>query len=67
MVPGNERSAAVPRKLGYVHEATLRRPHPTGGPLFDTMIWTMFADKYPGSPAASKPVEAYSFGGERLL
>ena len=67
VVVGNEASAAVPRKLGYVHEATVRRPHPGGGPLYDTMIWTMFAEKYPGSPASSQRVEAYGFGGERLL
>ncbi|HLX75377.1 MAG TPA: GNAT family protein [Terriglobales bacterium] len=68
VVVGNQRSAAVPRKLGYLHEATLRRPHPGGGsPLYDTMIWTMFADRYPKSAAASQVVEAYGFGGERLL
>lgn len=68
MVVGNERSAMVPKKLGYIYEATVRRPHPGGGPqLYDTMIWSMFAEKYPGSPAASYPVEAYGFSGERLL
>lgn len=67
VVVGNGASAAVPRKLSYIHEATLRRPHPGGGALYDTMVWTMFAEKYPGSPAASQPVEAYGFGGERLL
>jgi RimJ/RimL family protein N-acetyltransferase len=67
VVVGNGASAAVPRKLGYVHEATVRRPHPGGGPLYDTMIWTMFAERYPGSPPASQRVEAYGFGGERLL
>src|SRR5512146_2563135 len=65
---GNQRSAAVPQKLGYLYEATVRRPHPGGDTqLHDTMIWTMFADKYPGSPASTRPVEAYGFSGERLL
>jgi RimJ/RimL family protein N-acetyltransferase len=67
MLVGNEASAAVPRKLGYVHEATVRRPHPDGGPAHDTMIWTMFAERYPASAAASYPIEAYGFAGERLL
>jgi RimJ/RimL family protein N-acetyltransferase len=67
VVVGNGASAAVPRKLAYLHEATLRRTRPSGGPLYDTMIWTMFAEKYTGSPAASQRVEAYGFGGERLL
>jgi hypothetical protein len=31
------------------------------------MIWTMFAERYPGSPPASQRVEAYGFAGERLL
>ena len=67
MVVGNQRSANVPQKLGFVHEATVRRPHPDGGALYETMIWTMFADRYAGSPAASYPFEAYDFGGQRLL
>ncbi len=67
VVVGNGASAAVPRKLGYVQEATVRRPHPGGGPLYDTMIWTMFAEKYLASPAVAQRVEAYGFGGERLL
>jgi RimJ/RimL family protein N-acetyltransferase len=68
VVVGNQPSAAVPQKLGYIYEATVRRPHPGGGtPLYDTMIWTMFADKYPASPAASQAVEAYGFGDEQLL
>ncbi|HLK34380.1 MAG TPA: GNAT family protein [Terriglobales bacterium] len=67
MVTGNDRSASVPRKLGYVHEATVRRPHPGGGPLCETMIWTMFADRYAGSFAANFPLQAYGFGGDRLL
>lgn len=68
VVVGNERSAAVPRKLGYVYEGTLRRPHPGGdGSLYDTMIWTLFVDKYAGSPASAQKLEAYGFSGERLL
>jgi RimJ/RimL family protein N-acetyltransferase len=67
MVVANVRSAAVSRKLGYVHEATVRRPLPDGGPLQETMIWTMFADRFAGSPAAQMSLEAYGFGGEKLL
>lgn len=63
----NVRSAAVPRKLGYTHEATLRQI------LFvededyrDGMLWTMLDDEYPGSPASQIPYRAYDVLGRRL-
>jgi RimJ/RimL family protein N-acetyltransferase len=63
--PPNERSRSVPRKLGYVEEATLkRRLEP--GPR-DVVIYSIFADGFPGSPAASAQVEAYDVVGERVL
>lgn len=66
--PNNVRSAAVPRKLGYTHDATLRRRMvtPQGEPR-DTMIWTLFADEYPRSPAASASLRAYDAMGRRVL
>ena len=66
--PANVRSAAVPRKLGYAHEATLRRRAQAGdGTHRDTMIWTLFADTYPGSAAATAEIEAYDARGRRIL
>jgi RimJ/RimL family protein N-acetyltransferase len=62
----NVRSAAVPRKLGYVHDGTLRRRSITVGPPAGSMIWTMFADEYPASPAARIGVEAFDVLGNRL-
>jgi len=37
----NERSAGVPRRLGFVHEATLRndRRHPRAGKVSDTLVF----------------------------
>jgi RimJ/RimL family protein N-acetyltransferase len=62
--PANVRSAAVPRKLGYTHEATLRRREPrSDGELRDLMVWTLFADAYPTSPAASLPITAFDAAG----
>jgi RimJ/RimL family protein N-acetyltransferase len=62
--PANVRSAAVPRKLGYTHEATLLRREPRAdGELRDLMVWTLFADAYPASPAASLPVTAFDAAG----
>lgn len=66
--PANVRSAAIPRKLGYLHECTRRRHLPLhDGTFRDTMIWTLLADEYAGSPAAEAPVAAYDLLGERLL
>jgi RimJ/RimL family protein N-acetyltransferase len=66
--PDNPRSAAVARKLGYVHEATLRQRQPVGdGRLRDTMIWTLFSTDYAQSPAAGARLRAYDAVGERML
>ena len=64
----NLRSAAVPRKLGFSHEATLRKraPHP-GENLRDVMIWTLFASDYPSSPSASAEIEAFDVIGRKIL
>jgi RimJ/RimL family protein N-acetyltransferase len=43
----NERSAAVPRRLGFVHEATLRNSdRTTGGELRDTCIFALIPADY---------------------
>ena len=66
--PNNVRSAAVPKKLGYQHEATLkRRMVDSDGELRDTMIWSLFAGDYPKSPSASSQIEAYDAAGRRIL
>jgi RimJ/RimL family protein N-acetyltransferase len=63
--PTNERSRAIPHKLGYVEEATLRR-RLEPGPR-DVVIYSIFADGYEGSPPAAAGVEAYDVLGERIL
>lgn len=66
--PANLASAAVPRKLGFSHEVTLRRRLQTArGTMRDTMIWTLFAADYPSSPAARADVEAFDVLGNRIL
>jgi RimJ/RimL family protein N-acetyltransferase len=62
----NVRSAAIPRKLGYVHDGTLRRRAITLGAPGDSMIWTLFADEYPGSPAAQIEIAAFDVLGNKL-
>jgi len=66
--PNNVRSAAVPRKLGFVHEATLRKRilTPEGKPR-DTMVWTMLAEEYPDSAAHKIDVEAFDVTGFKIL
>ena len=63
----NLASAAVPRKLGYVHEATRRRLGFAHGDKSDSMIWTLFADEYPNTPSASAEVKAFDIVGNNLL
>lgn len=63
--PANERSRAIPRKLGFVEEAILRRrlhyPEPR-----DTVVYSMFRDDFAGSPAAGAAFDAYDATGTRL-
>jgi len=64
--PENERSRAIPRKLGYREEATLRRrlrhPEPR-----DVVVYSLFRDDFGSSPAATAVVEAYDALGTRVL
>lgn len=68
ILPTNVRSAAVARKLGYVHEGTLRARAADGeGGYLDMMVWALLADEYPDSPAASTDVSAFDVTGRKLL
>lgn len=65
---GNTASAAIPAKLGFTHEATLRRRAPdTEGNIHDLMIWTLFAADYSKTWSASLEVKAFDCLGEQLL
>lgn len=66
--PHNLASASVPRKLGFKHEATLRRQGPVkDGEPVDSMIWTLHADEYPGSLPSHARIQAYDVLGRRIL
>lgn len=66
--PRNERSASVPRKLGYTLDATLRgRVRGVDGTMRDAMVWSLLRAEYAGSPSASTPLEAFDAAGRRLL
>ena len=66
--PANVRSAAIPKRLGYVHEATLRgRLRNEHDEPRDAMVFTMFAEDYPASPCAAAKLEAFDPAGAQLL
>lgn len=66
--PKNVRSAAVPRKLGFTHEATLyRRVADTAANLRGCMFWTLFQEDYPSSNAAKTSFQAFDAIGRRIL
>ena len=66
--PLNLASASVPRKLGYVHEATLRRRGPIkDGEPVDSMIWSMHAADYPCSMPAQMDLQAFDATGNVIL
>ncbi len=66
--PANTASAGVPRKLGFNLDATLRRraATPDGRPR-DTMIWSLFADEFPHSAAASESLRAFDAAGRPIV
>ena len=66
--PANERSAAVPRKLGYTLDATLRsNVRGVDGGMRDTQVWSLLRGEYPASPSASAEMQAFDAAGRRLL
>jgi RimJ/RimL family protein N-acetyltransferase len=56
---GNDASAAVPKRLGFTLDATLRRrAHDADDVVRDLAVWSLFAHEYPASPARRLPVSA---------
>lgn len=66
--PTNVRSAAIPRKLGFTHEGTLRQRvlFLEEEPL-DSMIWSLLRSEYANSPAAQYKLVAYDAIGRTIL
>lgn len=66
--PANARSWAVARRLGFTHDGTLRRRMltPQGDPR-DDMIWSLFPDEYPASPAVGIEVRAFDALDRQVL
>ncbi len=66
-VPENKASAAIPARLGFGHEATLKkRTVDTDGVSRDLMVWSLFVEDYPTSPAATLDYRAIDCMGETI-
>jgi RimJ/RimL family protein N-acetyltransferase len=66
--PLNTASTAVPRRLGFTLEATLRRrTRGSDGELHDSMVWSLLASEFPASPCADAQVTAFDAAGRRIL
>jgi RimJ/RimL family protein N-acetyltransferase len=64
----NVRSAAIPRKLGYTHDGTLRARLPrSDGGMGERMIWSMLPDEFAASACGRFPCEAFDAIGRRIL
>jgi RimJ/RimL family protein N-acetyltransferase len=68
--PANAPSLAIPAKLGYAREATLRRRLPAVPPSTeprDLVVFSLLADEYPDSPSARIALEAFDAAGARVI
>ncbi len=66
--PRNRPSARVAEKLGYIHRRTLyRNKIDAEGRPRDTMVWSLDAEEYRDSVAASASVAVYNRGKIRIL
>ena len=65
--PGNEASAAIPRKLGFTHEGTLRAKTRFLDSWSDSMVWGLLETEYPDSPASKADIKAFDANGQQVL
>jgi len=66
--PKNIKSVGIPKKLGYVYEATLRkRLEIIEGNPSDSMIWSMWKEEYLKSPCVKAKIVANDAFGNRIL
>ena len=68
--PENVASVRVPRKLGFVEEATLRRrlpPRRPGEQRRDRVTFTMLREELPRSPCAGARVRAFDAAGRDVF
>ena len=63
----NTASAAIPRKLGFTYEGTLRGKLRFLDTWRDTMIWGLLESEYPNSPSAKAEIKAFDADGQPVL
>jgi RimJ/RimL family protein N-acetyltransferase len=57
-------SAAIPRKLGFAHEGTLRSKYDFLGEWKDLMVWSLLEQEYAQTRATSIPLRVSDACGE---
>jgi len=65
--PVNRASAAIPRKLGFKHEGTLRANFFFLDHWRDTMIWGLLEDEFPATPAVKSKIKMFDAHNVSLL
>jgi RimJ/RimL family protein N-acetyltransferase len=65
--PANLASAAIPRKLGFVHEGTLRAKTRFLDRWSDSMVWGMLETDYPDSPSSKVTIKVFDADGQQVL
>ena len=64
--PGNLASAAIPRKLGFTHEGTLRAKTRFLDRWSDSMVWGLLEDEYPNTLSCKASIKVFDAGGNPL-
>lgn len=65
--PANLASAAIPRKLGFTHEGTLRAKTPFLDGWSDSMVWGLLESEYWDSPSAKTEIKVFDADGQQVL
>ncbi|HLO14991.1 MAG TPA: GNAT family protein [Anaerolineales bacterium] len=65
--PANLASAAIPRKLGFTHEGTLREKTRFLDGWSDSMVWGLLESEYPDSPSSKAEIEVFDANGQQVL
>lgn len=65
--PGNFASAAIPRKLGFRHEGTLRAKTPFLDRWSDSMVWGLLDVEYSASPSCKANIKVFDARGVQVL
>jgi RimJ/RimL family protein N-acetyltransferase len=64
----NTKSAAIPQKLGFTHEATIRRNEKKDdGSRKKSMIWVLFKEEYENSQLKGLKLEAFDAVQRKIL